>query len=56
MSALGLCGNPDTITAQIALGRIGEPDHKADIVAFLTSHDARCITGPVIDAAGGSRL
>lgn len=59
MNASWVRGNPDAIaatTAQIALGRIGEPDDIADIVAFLTSHDARYITGQVIDATGGSRL
>jgi len=39
--------------AAIALGRIGEPEAIADIVAFLASNDARWITGQVLDASGG---
>ncbi|MCK7622323.1 SDR family oxidoreductase [Streptomyces sp. RS10V-4] len=42
--------------ARAALGRVGRPDDIADIVAFLASHDARWITGKVIDATGGVRL
>ncbi|MEU4513516.1 SDR family oxidoreductase [Nonomuraea wenchangensis] len=39
-----------------ALGRVGRPEDVADIVAFLASDDARCVTGKVIDATGGSGL
>jgi 3-oxoacyl-[acyl-carrier protein] reductase len=39
--------------AATALGRIGEPEAIADIAAFLASHDARWITGQVLDASGG---
>ncbi|MEU9351190.1 SDR family oxidoreductase [Streptomyces griseoloalbus] len=39
-----------------ALGRVGQPDDVADIVAFLASDDARWVTGQVIDATGGSGL
>jgi 3-oxoacyl-[acyl-carrier protein] reductase len=39
--------------AGTALGRIGEPADIADIAAFLASHDARWITGHLIDAPGG---
>lgn len=35
------------------LGRIGEPDDIADIVAFLASDDARWITGETVHAGGG---
>ncbi|WP_328815637.1 SDR family oxidoreductase [Nonomuraea cypriaca] len=35
---------------------MGEPDDVADVVALLVSHDARWITGQVIDATGGYRL
>jgi 3-oxoacyl-[acyl-carrier protein] reductase len=35
------------------LGRIGQPDDIADIIAFLASPDARWVTGQVIDSAGG---
>ncbi|MFG2622574.1 SDR family oxidoreductase [Streptomyces sp. NPDC048507] len=39
-----------------ALGRVGQPHDVADVVAFLASHDARWVTGRVIDATGGSGL
>ncbi|WP_043613864.1 SDR family oxidoreductase [Nonomuraea candida] len=39
-----------------ALGRVGEPEDIADIVAFLASDDARWVTGRVIDATGGAGL
>jgi 3-oxoacyl-[acyl-carrier protein] reductase len=42
--------------AVTALGRIGQPADIADAVAFLASHDARWITGQVIDASGGTFL
>ncbi|MBI2385418.1 MAG: glucose 1-dehydrogenase [Elusimicrobia bacterium] len=35
------------------LGRIGQPDDIADIVSFLTSSDARWVTGQTITSAGG---
>lgn len=37
------------------LGRVGQPDDIASIVAFLASDEARWITGSLIDAAGGWR-
>jgi 3-oxoacyl-[acyl-carrier protein] reductase len=42
--------------ARIALGRLGQPEDVADIVAFLASADARWVTGQVIDASGGTAL
>ena len=42
--------------AQSALGRVGAPDDIGDIIAFLASHDARWITGQVLDATGGGLL
>lgn len=59
MNASWLRGNSeliDTIAAQNALGRLGKPDDIADAVALLTTHDARWITGQLIDATGGFRL
>jgi 3-oxoacyl-[acyl-carrier protein] reductase len=44
------------VVSTIALGRIGQPDDIADIVAFLASSDARWITGAAIDASGGQWL
>ena len=37
------------------LGRIGQPDDIADIVAFLASDDSRWMTGESLIASGGSR-
>ncbi|MFJ5677940.1 SDR family oxidoreductase [Streptomyces sp. NPDC093097] len=59
VNAAWLRGNPAAeadAAARAALGRVGQPDDVADIVAFLASHDARWITGRVIDATGGTRL
>ncbi|MEV0381109.1 SDR family oxidoreductase [Nonomuraea sp. NPDC050643] len=44
------------LTGLTALGRIGRPADIADVVAFLTSDDARWITGNVLDATGGAHL
>lgn len=38
------------------LGRIGQPEDIADVVAFLVSDDARWITGQLIRAVGGTLL
>jgi len=39
-----------------ALGRVGQPEDVADVVAFLASPGARWITGMVVDVSGGSLL
>ncbi len=44
------------LVPQIALGRVGEPDDVARVVAFLASADAAWITGQVIDVNGGLSL
>ncbi|MFA6559292.1 MAG: SDR family oxidoreductase, partial [Candidatus Obscuribacterales bacterium] len=36
-----------------ALGRLGQPEDIADVVAFVASSDARWITGQVINVDGG---
>jgi 3-oxoacyl-[acyl-carrier protein] reductase len=36
-----------------AMGRLGQPDDIADVVAFLASNDARWVTGQVLAATGG---
>ena len=43
----------DIAPSTTALGRIGEPDDIADVVAFLCSDDARWMTGRVIPVDGG---
>ncbi|WP_255447078.1 SDR family NAD(P)-dependent oxidoreductase [Schumannella soli] len=44
------------VAARAALGRIGEPDDIADVIAYLASPDARWITGSVVNAAGGTGI
>jgi 3-oxoacyl-[acyl-carrier protein] reductase len=41
---------------RIALGRLGQPDDIADVVAFLASDDARWITGETLHINGGQRV
>ena len=43
------------LVAQTPLGRAGQPDDIARVVAFLASDDARWVTGEDITAAGGLR-
>ena len=40
----------------IALGRVGQPEDIAGVVAFLASADGGWVTGQQIDASGGQRL
>jgi NAD(P)-dependent dehydrogenase (short-subunit alcohol dehydrogenase family) len=44
------------LAAMTALDRLGQPADIADVVAFLASHDARWITGHILDASGGMYL
>jgi len=44
------------VAETIALGRIGQPDDIARVVAFLASDEAGWVTGQQIDASGGQRL
>lgn len=46
----------DSMGAGFALGRIGEPDDAAAVIAFLLSDAARWVTGQVIEVAGGEGL
>ncbi|ALM82279.1 SDR family oxidoreductase [Bordetella sp. N] len=41
---------------EIALGRVGQPEDIADVVAFLASADGRWVTGQRIAASGGQLL
>ncbi|GAA3155032.1 SDR family oxidoreductase [Planomonospora alba] len=54
-----LRGNPEAEAAAASLatlGRVGQPEDIAGVVAFLASDDARWVTGRVIDATGGAGL
>lgn len=44
------------IEADTALGRFGEPEDIASVVAFLASEEGRCVTGQVVEASGGYKL
>ncbi|WP_284753211.1 SDR family oxidoreductase [Arthrobacter sp. efr-133-R2A-120] len=59
INASWLRGNQDAIdgvSASTALGRVGQPDDIASIVAFLASDDGRWVTGQTVDATGGTNL
>lgn len=44
------------IATATALGRMGEPEDIADVIAFLASDEARWVTGQRIQVSGGQRL
>jgi NAD(P)-dependent dehydrogenase (short-subunit alcohol dehydrogenase family) len=44
------------IAAATALGRMGEPEDIADVIAFLASDEARWVTGQRIQVSGGQKL
>lgn len=44
------------LVAKMALGRLGEPEDIARVVAFLCSTEGGWITGQIIDANGGQNL
>lgn len=48
--------NAARLAPQIALGRVGEPDDIARVVAFLASPEGGWVTGQVIDVNGGLAL
>jgi 3-oxoacyl-[acyl-carrier protein] reductase len=43
------------LTAQVPLGRVGQPDDIADIAVFLASKESRWLTGETLLASGGLR-
>jgi len=43
------------VASNTPLGRIGQPEDIADVVAFIVSDDARWITGQLIKVSGGDR-
>lgn len=54
-----LASKPDlepTIARTFALGRLGQPDEVAEVVAFLVSERAHWVTGEVIEVSGGQFL
>ncbi len=50
-------GGPDAlapfIDVMVPIGRQGDPDEVADVVAFLAGHDSRLMTGSVVVVDGG---
>ncbi len=45
--------NEDWIIQKTPMGRLGHPDDIADVITFLTSEQARWLTGQLIYASGG---
>jgi 3-oxoacyl-[acyl-carrier protein] reductase len=46
----------DMIIERTPLGRIGQPEEVANVVAFLASDEASFITGATIEVSGGSSM
>ncbi len=46
----------EAVARTVALGRVGEPEDIARVVAFLASPEGGWVTGQIIDASGGQRL
>ncbi|MFD0856311.1 SDR family oxidoreductase, partial [Actinomadura adrarensis] len=40
----------------VPMGRAGAPEEVADAVVFLASHQARYVTGQILQVAGGHAL
>ncbi|MGR3320425.1 MAG: SDR family oxidoreductase [Pseudooceanicola sp.] len=52
----GVMGNDRVMEAfatRIPMGRPAEPEEIADVIAFLSGHDARFVTGAVLPVDGG---
>ena len=46
----------EELTRASSLGRLGEPEDVADVIAFLLSEDARYVTGEVVRVDGGQGM
>lgn len=44
----------DKLVKGVALGRLGQPDEVADVVAFLFSEESRYMNGSVVEVHGGT--
>jgi NAD(P)-dependent dehydrogenase (short-subunit alcohol dehydrogenase family) len=45
----------ERMTQAVAIGRLGEPEEVADVVAFLMSEEARYMNGSIVEINGGMR-
>ncbi len=43
------------MSAAPGLRRLGQPQHIAEVVAFLCGHRAAWVTGTIVDGTGGLR-
>ena len=57
VQAMGILGTDfeKQLTAQVPLGRMGQPEDIAPVALFLASEDAGWLTGDILFASGGQR-